>query len=149
MHGKRTHSAVREFRLLAHDQLDRQGRIQADKDRVLGQLQASLQLQAYNKLAESLQQGEFIPPETVSTFTLAETYDRFSGEQAEELGLQLQLVGTERQLSVAVMAKQAVLALFEFIETMGVGSRLAKNFREPHLRILAGHWTSTTMDPGL
>ena len=66
---------------------------QADKDRVLGQLQVELQQQAYAQLAESLQQGELVPAETVRTFTLAETYDRFNGEPADVLGLQLQLPG--------------------------------------------------------
>ncbi len=74
---------------------------QADKERVRGQLQESLQLQAYSKLAESMQQGEVIPPETVSTFTLAETYDRFAGEQAGQLGLQLQLLARGTAVDVA------------------------------------------------
>ncbi|MCO6452909.1 MAG: baseplate J/gp47 family protein [Caldilineales bacterium] len=65
---------------------------QADKDRVLGQLQGELQQQAYEKLGAGLRQGEYIPSETVNTFTLAETYDRFSGEQSPTLGLQLQLL---------------------------------------------------------
>lgn len=65
---------------------------QADKERVLGQLQSSVQRLAYEKLAASLRQGEYIPPETVQTFTLAETYDRFAGEQAESVGLTLQLL---------------------------------------------------------
>ncbi len=65
---------------------------QADKERVLGQLQESVQRLAYEKLAASLRQGEYIPPETVETFTLAETYDRFAGEQADSVGLTLQLL---------------------------------------------------------
>ncbi len=65
---------------------------QADKERVLGQLQESVQRQAYEELAGSLRQGEYIPPETVQTFTLAETYDRFAGEQADSVGLTLQLL---------------------------------------------------------
>lgn len=77
--------------------------VQADKDRLLGQLQDESQRQAYARLAEGLQQGEFIPPETVSTFTLAETYDRFAGEPAAVLGLQLQLLarGTAVDLTAA------------------------------------------------
>ena len=55
-------------------------------------MQARLQQQAYSQLTAGLRQGEFIPPETVQTFTLAETYDRFAGEHAPELTLQLQLL---------------------------------------------------------
>ena len=65
---------------------------QADKDRLLNQLLAELQQQAYDKLAENLRQGEYIPPESVETYILAATYDRFAGEHADELGLQLQLL---------------------------------------------------------
>ena len=65
---------------------------QADKDRLLNELLAQLQQQAYAKLAENLRQGETIPPETVQTYVLATTYDRFAGEPADELGLQLQLL---------------------------------------------------------
>ncbi len=65
---------------------------QADKDRLLNELLAQLQQQAYTKLAENLRQGEYIPPETVQTYILAATYDHFAGEPADELGLQLQLL---------------------------------------------------------
>ena len=77
-----------------------------DKERLLGKLQAELQKQAYARLGESLQQGEIIPPETVRTFTLAETYDHFAGEPAEMLGLQLQLLA--RGLAVDVADAQAM-----------------------------------------
>jgi len=59
---------------------------QADKDRLLNELLARLQQQAYAKLAENLRQGEYIPPETVQTYVLATTYDHFAGEPADELG---------------------------------------------------------------
>ena len=79
---------------------------QADKDRLLGQLQEQLQRQAYDQLAAGLEQGEIIPPETVSTYTLAETYDRFAGEQADVLGLQLQLLA--RGLAVDLNSANAL-----------------------------------------
>ena len=65
---------------------------QADKNRLKNELLAQLQQQAYAKLGENLRSGEYIPPETVNTYVLAETYDRFAGEHADELGLQLQLL---------------------------------------------------------
>jgi len=80
--------------------------IQADKDRLLGQLQDQLQRQAYSQLATGLGQGEIIPPETVSTFTLAETYDAFAGEQSDVLGMQLQLLA--RGLAVDVAGAEAL-----------------------------------------
>ncbi|RME85896.1 MAG: hypothetical protein D6775_01550 [Caldilineae bacterium] len=74
---------------------------QADKERLAGKLQEELQRQAYARLAASLRQGEFIPPETVKTFTLAETYDRFAGEQADVLGMQLQLLARGLAIDLA------------------------------------------------
>ena len=80
--------------------------IQPDKDRLLGQLQDQLQRQAYSQLATGLGQGEIIPPETVSTFTLAETYDSFAGEQADVLGMQLQLLA--RGIAVDIAGAEAL-----------------------------------------
>jgi hypothetical protein len=74
---------------------------QADKERARGQLQEELQRQAYSSLGESLRQGEYIPPETVETFTLAETYDRFAGEHADNVGLQLQLLARGTAIDLA------------------------------------------------
>ncbi len=74
---------------------------QADKERARGQLQEELQRQAYSSLGDSLRQGEYIPPETVQTFTLAETYDRFAGEHADNVGLQLQLLARGTAIDLA------------------------------------------------
>ncbi len=79
---------------------------QADKDRLLGQLQDQLQRQAYNQLATGLGQGEIIPPETVSTFTLAETYDALPESRSDVLGMQLQLLA--RGLAVDVAGAEAL-----------------------------------------
>ncbi|NOX60899.1 MAG: hypothetical protein GXP42_02960 [Chloroflexi bacterium] len=88
---------------------------QADKDRLLGQLQADLQRQAYSKLGESLRQGEFIPPETVTTFTLAETYDRFAGEHSPVLGLQLQLLARGLAVDMDAAEQMALRTLRESV----------------------------------
>ena len=81
---------------------------QADKDRLLGQLQEELQTQAYERLGADLRQGEYVPPETVRTFTLAETYDRFAGEKAETLGLQLQLLARGLAIDLASATELAL-----------------------------------------
>jgi hypothetical protein len=90
---------------------------QADKDRLLGQLQDQLQRQAYSQLATGLGQGEIIPPETVSTFTLAETYDSFAGEQADILGMQLQLLARGLAVDIAGARTLAERSLRESIPT--------------------------------
>jgi hypothetical protein len=48
--------------------------------------------EAYERLGEMLREGEFVPPDTVETYVMAETFDRFSGEDAETLGLRLELL---------------------------------------------------------
>lgn len=88
---------------------------QADKERVLGQLQEDLQKQAYARLAESLRQGEYIPPETVKTFTLGETYDRFAGEQASAITLTLQLLARGTAIDLVGAQKLAERALRDAI----------------------------------
>jgi hypothetical protein len=88
---------------------------QADKERLLGELQQQLQAQAYTRLGESLRQGEYIPPETVQTFTLAETYDRFAGEQSPTLSLQLQLLARGMAVDLAGAQTLATRALRESV----------------------------------
>jgi hypothetical protein len=88
---------------------------QADKERLLGELQQQLQAQAYARLGESLRQGEYIPPETVQTFTLAETYDRFAGEQSPTLSLQLQLLARGMAVDLAGAQTLAARALRESV----------------------------------
>ncbi len=88
---------------------------QADKDRLKNQLLAQLQKQAYAKLGENLRPGEYIPPETVQTFVLAETYDRFSGEHADTLGLQLQLLARGLAVDMAGAQQLAERALQETV----------------------------------
>lgn len=111
---------------------------QADKERVLGQLQESVQRQAYEKLAGSLRQGEYIPPETVETLTLAETYDRFAGEQADAVGLTLQLLarGTAVDLdgarSLTDRALRDVIPSDHFLleDTLQIGQPTFNRFEE-------------------
>ncbi len=91
--------------------------VQSDKDRLLGQLQDQLQRQAYTQLAAGLDQGEIIPPETVSTYTLAETYDSFAGEQSDVLGMQLQLLARGLAVDVAAAGALADRSLRESIPT--------------------------------
>ncbi len=86
---------------------------QADKDRLLNQLSAQLQQQAYEELAKNLRSGEYIPPESVQTYILATTYDRFAGEHADELGLQLQLLARGMAVDMAGAEELAERSLRE------------------------------------
>lgn len=65
---------------------------QQDKERLRATLLEQVRQEAYQRLGEMLREGEFVPPETVETYVLAETFDRFAGEDAESLGLRLELL---------------------------------------------------------
>lgn len=64
----------------------------ADKERLRANLLKQIRQDAYQRLGEMLREGEFVPPDTVETYVLAETFDRFAGEDAETLGLRLELL---------------------------------------------------------
>ncbi|MDH7486032.1 MAG: baseplate J/gp47 family protein [Anaerolineae bacterium] len=65
---------------------------EADKEQLRASLLAEVRQESYQRLGEMLREGEFVPPETVKTYVLAETFDRFAGEDAETLGLRLELL---------------------------------------------------------
>jgi hypothetical protein len=65
---------------------------EADKDQLRASLLEEVRQEAYERLGEMLREGEFVPPDTVETYVMAETFDRFSGEDAETLGLRLELL---------------------------------------------------------
>jgi hypothetical protein len=64
---------------------------QEDKDRLRAATERQLQQAAYTRLAETLKAGEFVPPETVGTVVLAETFDRFAGEVTPVLRMKLRV----------------------------------------------------------
>ncbi len=64
---------------------------QVDKDRLKAMLLQQLQQEAYLRLQDELNEQEFIPPETLTIDVLAETYDKFVGEQADVLGLKMRV----------------------------------------------------------
>lgn len=69
---------------------------QADKDRLRTLLLQQLQQKAYAKLLDLLNEQEFVPPESMEVAILDEVYDKFVGEEADALGLEMRVraVGT-------------------------------------------------------
>ncbi|MCS7221860.1 MAG: baseplate J/gp47 family protein [Anaerolineae bacterium] len=64
----------------------------ADKDRLRQAVLQQVRQTAYQRLSELLQDGEFLPPESISTLILAETFDHFLDEPADTLGLRLRVL---------------------------------------------------------
>jgi hypothetical protein len=64
----------------------------ADKDRLRQSVLQQIRQTAYQRLSELLQEGEFLPPESISTLILAETFDHFLDEPTDTLGLRLRVL---------------------------------------------------------
>lgn len=65
----------------------------ADQERLKAVLLHQLQQAAYDKLAEQLKEGEFLPPESVAVdHMVRETYDKAVEEQADLLTMELEVV---------------------------------------------------------
>lgn len=64
----------------------------ADKDRLRQAVLQQVRQTAYQRLSELLQEGEFLPPESISTLILAETFDHFLDEPTDTLGLRLRVL---------------------------------------------------------
>lgn len=78
----------------------------ADKDRLRQAVLQQSQQTAYQRLQELLNEGEFLPPESVSLIVLSETFDHFAEEPAETLGLRLRILA--RGLAVDERSAQEI-----------------------------------------
>lgn len=65
---------------------------QQDRDNLLAQVQASLEQKAYEALQAELQDGEWLPPESIQTFTIAQAFDKFNDDVGDELSLTLRVL---------------------------------------------------------
>lgn len=92
---------------------------QADKDALRAQLEQEARQKAYIALGELLREGEFVPPETVGTLVIDETYDRFTDEAADEVTLRLRLLATALAVDGAAADEMALRALGESIPRRG------------------------------
>jgi len=88
---------------------------QADKDALRAQLEQEARQKAYIALGELLREGEFVPPESVGTLVLDETYDRFTDEAANEVTLRLRLLATALAVDGAAADEMALRAMGEKI----------------------------------
>jgi hypothetical protein len=92
---------------------------QGDKDRLRNEVLQQVTQDAYGALGELLEEGEFVPPETVGTLIVAETYDRFTDEEAEEVSLRLRLLATALAVDGSSAEEIALRALGERIPRRG------------------------------
>lgn len=88
---------------------------QADKDALRARLEGEARQKAYLALGELLREGEFVPPETVGTLVIDETYDRFTDEAANEVTLRLRMLATALAVDGAAADEMALRAMGEKI----------------------------------
>jgi hypothetical protein len=88
---------------------------QADKDALRAQLEQEARQKAYLALGELLREGEFVPPETVGTLVIDETFDRFTDEAADEVTLRLRMLATALAVDGAAADEMALRAMGEKI----------------------------------
>lgn len=85
---------------------------QADKDKLAAQLQQRAESKAYEMLKGQLEPGEWLPPESVQTFVIAQSFDQYNDEEASNLN------GTVRLLAqgLAVNEGQASDIILKALE---------------------------------
>lgn len=92
---------------------------QADKDTLRARLETEARQKAYVALGELLEEGEFVPSETVGTLVIEETYDHFTDEPAEEITLRLRMLSTALAVDGAAADDLALRALADKLPRRG------------------------------
>jgi hypothetical protein len=92
---------------------------QGDKDRLRSRLLQQVTQKSYLALGELLDAGEFVPPETVGTLVVDETYDRFNDEEANQLSLRLRLLATALAVDGTAADELALQALSDSLPRRG------------------------------
>jgi len=112
-----------------------------DKNRLRASLLQRLQQEGYNRLKEQLEEGEFVPPESVVIEPAGETFDKEVDAQADVLGLEMRVTasGTAIKLEDAHTLAQYLLG-FEVKEgfqllSQGLESQLEKVTRVEGRRV--------------
>ena len=62
---------------------------QQDKDNLLARVQQRVEDRAYEALAQEVDAGEWLSPESIQVFTIAQAFDQYNDDEAAELGLDL------------------------------------------------------------
>lgn len=92
---------------------------QIDKDTLLDQVYADLRNRAYDELRPELREGEWMPPESIQTFIVAQFFDHFNDEPADELGLTLRVLVQGVGVSQDASQEAAMAALRRAVPERG------------------------------
>jgi len=92
---------------------------QSDKDALLAQLKEQVEAKAYALLAEELEAGEWLPPEGVQSYVIAQAFDQFDDDVAEQLDLTLRVLVQGVAVPDAEVDEALMLALQEEVPERG------------------------------
>jgi hypothetical protein len=92
---------------------------QEDRDNLLAQLQDATQAQAVEVLQRELESGEWLPPETVQTFIVAQAFSAFRDEEAAQLDLTLRTLVRGVAVSEESTRQTLLTALQQSIPAQG------------------------------
>jgi hypothetical protein len=92
---------------------------QQDRDNLLAELQTTTQARALERLQAELEPGEWLPPETVKTFVIAQAFDAFNDEETPTLGLTLRTLLQGVAVNEATTRQAMLTALQSAIPSRG------------------------------
>jgi len=92
---------------------------QADRDALLEETRVEAEAKAYETLSEQLEPGEWLAPESVNTFVIAQVFSEFNDEESDELNLTLRVLAQGTAVSDVEITEAAQQALQEQIPNRG------------------------------
>ena len=92
---------------------------QGDKDRLLEQVFSEIRQRAYDELSPALRADEWMPEDLVQTFIIAQFFDQFNDEPADELTLTLRVLIQGVGISRTTSEEAAMAALRNAVPERG------------------------------
>lgn len=93
---------------------------QQDQDNLLAQVQGQVEAKAYETLQAALQPGEWMPPKSVRSFTVAQVFDKFNDDEGGQLGLTLRALVQGTALNQAQTDEVMLSALRSAVPEAGL-----------------------------
>lgn len=83
---------------------------QQDREQLVAILQSAAEAKAYDALLAQLEPGEWLPPESVQTFVVAQSFDQYNDEEAQQLSGSVRVLAqglavNEQQATDIILAK--------------------------------------------
>jgi hypothetical protein len=93
---------------------------QQDMDNLMAQLQESLKTKAYDALQAEVVAGEWLPPESLQTFVVAQYFDKFVDAEGQDLSLTLRVLAQGTALNQEQTNEAMLAALRNAVPERGM-----------------------------